>query len=130
MAALVADSFDWFKSLVKDRRHLSDDELAQVDDGRVFTGRQGLPLKLVDALGGEREAIAWLQSEKGVAKDLPVLDWRPQKTFGLGLLGSAASIADGIGLTGVAALLQRGALVQESQLLDGLVSIWQLPAGN
>jgi protease IV len=130
MASLVADSFDWFKGLVKDRRHLNDDELAQVDDGRVFTGRQGVPLKLVDALGGEREAIAWLESEKGVAKDLPVRDWRPQKAFGLGLLGSAASIADGIGLTGVAALLQRGSLAQESQLLDGLVSIWQLPAGN
>lgn len=130
MAALVADSFDWFKSLVKDRRHLSDDELAQVDDGRVFTGRQGVPLKLVDALGGEREAIAWLEQEKGVAKALPVRDWRPQKTFGLGLLGSAASVADGIGLTGLAALLQRGELAQESQLLDGLVSIWQLPQGN
>ena len=130
MAALVADSFDWFKSLVKDRRHLSDDELAQVDDGRVFTGRQGVPLKLVDAIGGEREAIAWLEAEKGVAKALPVRDWRPQKTFGLGLLGSAASIADDMGLTGLAALLQRGELAQESQLLDGLVSIWQLPAGN
>ncbi len=130
MAALVADSFDWFKSLVKDRRHLSDDELAQVDDGRVFTGRQGVPLKLVDAIGGEREAIAWLEAEKGVAKALPVRDWRPQKTFGLGLLGSAASIADGFGLTSLAALLQRGELTQESQLLDGLVSIWQLPAGN
>ena len=64
MAALVADSFDWFKSLVKDRRHLSDDELAQVDDGRVFTGRQGVPLKLVDAIGGEREAIAWLERRR------------------------------------------------------------------
>ncbi|WP_158816011.1 signal peptide peptidase SppA [Methylocapsa sp. S129] len=130
MAALVADSFDWFKSLVKDRRHLNDDELAQVDDGRVFTGRQGVPLKLVDAIGGEREAIAWLETEKGVAKDLPVRDWRPEKSFGLGLLGSAASIAEGFGLTGPAALLQRAELARESQLLDGLVSIWQLPAGN
>ncbi len=69
MASLVADSFDWFKTLVKDRRRLSDEELAKVDDGRVFTGRQGVPLKLVDALGGEREAIKWLENEKGVAKD-------------------------------------------------------------
>ena len=49
---------------------MSDDELAQVADGRVFTGRQGVPLKLVDAIGGEREAIAWLESEKGVAEGL------------------------------------------------------------
>jgi protease-4 len=130
MMALVADSFDWFKGLVKDRRHLNDDELAQVDDGRVFTGRQGVPLKLIDAIGGEREAIAWLETERGIAKDLPVRDWRPQKSFGFGLLGSAASIADGFGLTGLATLLLRGELARESQLLDGLVSIWQLPAGN
>jgi protease IV len=130
MAALVADSFDWFKGLVKDRRHMSDEELAQVDDGRVFTGRQGVPLKLVDAIGGEREAIAWLESEKGIAKDLPVRDWRPEKTLGFGLLGSAASIADGFGLTGVAGLLKRSEAAAQSQLLDGLVSIWQLPTGN
>src|SRR5450631_1000838 len=42
MAALVSDSFEWFKGLVKDRRRLSDEELAQVADGRVFTGRQGV----------------------------------------------------------------------------------------
>jgi protease-4 len=130
MASLVADSFDWFKGLVKDRRHMSDDELAQVADGRVFTGRQGVPLKLVDAIGGEREAIAWLESEKGIAKDLPVRDWRPDKSLGFGLLGSAASVADGFGLTGLAGVLKRSEAAAESQLLDGLVSIWQLPAGN
>ena len=63
IAALVADSYDWFKTLVKDRRKLDDEELAKVVDGRVFTGRQGLPLKLVDRLGGEREAIEWLETE-------------------------------------------------------------------
>jgi protease-4 len=130
MAALVADSFDWFKGLVKDRRRMSDDEIAQVADGRVFTGRQGVPLKLVDAIGGEREAIAWLESEKGVAKDLPVRDWRPRKSLGFGLLGSAASLAEGFGFSGLAYVLKRGELDGESQLLDGLVSIWQLPAGN
>src|SRR5579863_9215920 len=47
MASLIADSFAWFKGLVKERRQMSEDELARVDDGRVFTGRQGIPLKLV-----------------------------------------------------------------------------------
>ena len=81
MAALVADSYAWFKDLVRERRGLSDDELAKVADGRVFTGRQSLPLKLADALGGEREAIAWLETEKGVAKDLPIRDWKPPGDF-------------------------------------------------
>ncbi|MGA2042477.1 MAG: signal peptide peptidase SppA [Roseiarcus sp.] len=131
MASLVDDSFDWFKGLVKDRRKLNDDELAKVDDGRVFTGRQGIPLKLVDAIGGEREAIAWLESEKGVAKDLPVRDWSPPpRGVAFGLLGSAASIADGFGLPGLAALLKQSESAGQAQLLDGLVSVWQLPAGN
>ena len=130
MAALVANSYDWFKGLVRDRRHLSDEELAQVSDGRVFTGRQSLPLKLADAIGGEREAIAWLEKEKGVAKDLPVRDWRPKTSLAFGLLGSAASVAEGFGLTGLAGLLKRGELAGDVQLLDGLVSLWQLPSGN
>jgi protease-4 len=128
MAALVNDSFDWFKKLVKERRSLSDNELAAVDDGRVFTGRQGLSLKLVDALGGEREAVAWLESEKGVAKDLPILDWKPDRDLGsLPFFNSAAAIADWLGLSNLGAFLRQSELAGETQLLDGLVSIWQLP---
>ncbi len=128
MAALVNDSFDWFKKLVKDRRSLSEGELAAVDDGRVFTGRQGLSLKLIDALGGEREAVAWLESEKGVAKDLPILDWKPDRDLGgLPFFNSAAAIADWLGLSNLGALLRQSEFAGESQLLDGLVSIWQLP---
>ena len=128
MASLVADSFDWFKTLVKDRRRLSDEELAKVDDGRVFTGRQGVPLKLVDALGGEREAIKWLENEKGVAKDLPIRDWKPERSLGrFAFFGSAAAVADGFGMTGLGATLRQSELAADSRLLDGLVSIWQLP---
>ena len=39
--AIVVDSYAWFKDLVKDRRQMDDAQLAGVDDGRVFTGRQG-----------------------------------------------------------------------------------------
>jgi protease-4 len=131
MVSLVADSFGWFKSLVKERRHLSDDELARVDDGRVFTGRQGLPLKLADAIGGEREAIQWLETEKGVAKGLPVRDWRASSGFaGFKLTSLAAAAADAVGLESVAGALRRAEWVGESGPVDGLVSIWQLSTGE
>src|SRR5690242_20698505 len=48
--AIVKDSYDWFRNLVKTRRNLDDEALARVADGRVFTGRQGVGLKLVDEL--------------------------------------------------------------------------------
>ena len=131
MASLVADSFDWFKGLVKDRRHLSDDELAAVSDGRVFTGRQGLPLKLADAIGGESQAIAWLEKEKGVAKDLPVRDWKPEnKLSGLNILGSAAALAEFAGIDNLAEALRHGSLAGEAGTPAGLVSIWRMPSGE
>ncbi len=130
MATLVADSFAWFKDLVKERRRLSDDELARVDDGRVFTGRQGLPLKLADAIGGEREAIQWLESEKGVPKNLPVRDWRANAGLaGWKLTSLAAAAAEAFGLPSIASALRRGDWASEGSV-DGLVSIWQLSAGG
>ena len=62
--AIVSDSYAWFKDLVKDRRNLDDAQLAAVADGRVFTGRQAVELKLIDELGNEKTALAWLAKEK------------------------------------------------------------------
>src|SRR5690349_15025517 len=72
--ALVKDSYSWFKALVKDRRGMDDALLAKVADGRVFTGRQAINLKLVDQLGNEKTALSWLEKEKGVKADTPVRD--------------------------------------------------------
>ena len=44
--AIIKDSYAWFQGLVQDRRHLNDQELQAVDDGRVFTGHQAVGLKL------------------------------------------------------------------------------------
>lgn len=128
VAAMIADSFNWFKGLVKERRKLDDAGLATVSDGRVFTGRQGVDLKLVDRIGGEREAIAWLEAERGVAKGLKVRDWKkPRKLETFGLLGALAGAA---GFDGVAAALETAGGAARTRLLDGLVAIWQGSALN
>jgi protease-4 len=127
LASLVSDSFVWFKELVKDRRHMSDEELAKVSDGRVFTGRQGLGLKLVDALGGEREAIVWLEKEKKIDHSLPVRDWKKDRSLErLGVFGASAAFFELIGWDGAATRLQRLSHLGEARLLDGLVSVWQV----
>ena len=53
-----------------------------VADGRVFTGHQGIGLKLVDEIGDERTAIAWLASEKKVDAKLPVRDYELHSRLG------------------------------------------------
>src|SRR6478735_4366356 len=49
--ALVKDSYAWFRGLVKERRGMDDALIEKVADGRVFTGRQAVELKLIDQLG-------------------------------------------------------------------------------
>ncbi|HMN74268.1 MAG TPA: signal peptide peptidase SppA [Rhodoblastus sp.] len=128
VAAMIADSYNWFKGLVKERRKLDDAGVATVSDGRVFTGRQGLDLRLVDRIGGEREAIAWLESEKGVARGLKVRDWKkPRKLEAFGVLGALAEAA---GLDRIAAALAAAEGMAQARLLDGPVAIWQGSALN
>jgi protease IV len=131
LAALVSDSFTWFKSLVKERRAMSDEQLQIVADGRVFTGRQGIELHLVDRLGGEREAIDWLQKEKNIAKDLPVRDWKQDRTLErLGILSFSARAAEVLGLGGLSVVLDHAANGVQERMLDGLLSIWQVNGTN
>ena len=65
---LILDSYDWFVGIVDERRPLTRAEVTALADGSIFTGRQALTNKLVDALGGEREAIDWLAT-KGVDQE-------------------------------------------------------------
>jgi protease-4 len=131
VASLVADSYAWFKGLVQQRRNLDDAQLAKVSDGRIFTARQGVPLKLVDLIGGQREAIDWLVANKGVAKDLPVREWKKKTSLErLGLIESAAGIARIAGLASIADFLEKTILLERTSELDGLLAIWQHSAAN
>lgn len=126
LTATVLDTYAWFKDLVKERRALSDADLAKVADGRVFTGRQGLPLKLIDELGSEREARAWLENDRKISKELRVVDYRRNTSidrFGLFSLVGAAAAA--FGFEDVAAALSAVRQTADVQSLDGLVSVWQ-----
>lgn len=124
LASLVTDSYDWFRDLVRERRKLTEDEVKSVADGRVFTGRQALKLKLVDQLGAARDAIAWMEAERKVAKDLPVREWRRTSSSGRWGIFSLASIVEAGGLPAVAALLRKAEAGAQSASLDGLLALW------
>ena len=121
----VQESYRWFKGLVGERRNLKDEALAKVADGRVFTGRQALDLKLIDALGSELEAIAWLEAEKGLQKGLkvePYLVKQPLNRF-----PAVTALAVLLGLTDSAGgnpLRETAREIIGAGALDGLVSVW------
>lgn len=118
IARMVDDTYQWFVDIVAERRKLDRAVALKLADGSIFSGRQALPLKLVDEIGGEREAVAWLEGQ-GVAKDLPILDWKPasdESPFGLaGLARGAAARYLGLDLD----------LFAGQPALDGLMSVWQ-----
>ena len=132
--SLVKDSYAWFRGLVQQRRGMDDAVLEKVADGRVFTGRQAVELKLIDALGDEKTAIAWLVAQKNVKPDLPVRDFKLTPRLGdLTFLRTAASITlDALGLSAVARQVEHAGLVQAVDRLglDGMLALWQPAGGN
>ncbi|MBN9070544.1 MAG: signal peptide peptidase SppA [Rhizobiales bacterium] len=122
--ALIMDSYDWFVGLVADRRSMDRSQVLTLADGSIFTGRQALQKKLIDALGGEEEAVSWLGT-KGVDTTLKVVEWKPRKRNGSFLFSSAAArwIEEALGLpAGQADMLKD--LGADRLFLDGLLSVW------
>lgn len=131
--AIVKDSYAWFKGLVKDRRRLDDSQLAAVSDGRVFTGRQGVALKLVDDLGNEKTALKWLEREKKVPADTPVRNVSLEPRFSeLSFLHVTAWVFEAVGLKALAQRVEQWSAVQtvERLNLDGLLALWHPSSSN
>ena len=113
---LVTDLYDQFVSLVANGRHMDAARVKALADGRAYTGRQALKLGLVDEIGGEDQALHWLQANRHIAADLPVREdkkggyWQQLVQTSLGGLVLAA---------------------RQSLHVDGVYALWQpSPAGN
>ncbi len=132
--ALVKDSYAWFRGLVQTRRGMDEAQLEKVADGRVFTGRQAVGLKLIDQLGDEKTAVAWLVSAKSVKPDLPVQDFKLSPRFGdLTFLRAAASMTlDALGFGALARQIEQAGMLQAVNQfgLDGMLALWRPAAAN
>jgi protease-4 len=133
LESIVMDSFAWFKRLVKERRNMDDAQVTKVSDGRVFTGRQAVDLKLIDRLGDEKTALEWLEKEKQIPASTPVRDYRLEPRLrDLPFLHVAASMAEAVGLTAFAQRIESLGAVQaiERLNLDGLLALWHPSIAN
>jgi protease IV len=119
LQGLVMDMYDQFVEMVADGRHMDPDKVRQLADGRAYTGRQALKLGLVDAIGGEHAARAWLATERNVPTTLPVDE---VSTEGLAARMFAGSLS---GLFGMA----WKSVFSQGVMLDGAWALWQRPGG-
>lgn len=125
---MVAETQRWFLGLVTSRRGVDTKAIDGLEQGRVFSGREAVGLKLVDQLGGEAEAVAWMEQQRNVPKNLKIVDWKPKKesdwSMGRLSLAALAALFGGSAADTVAEVLQRQPILARLQL-DGLVSVWQ-----
>ncbi|MEX0746285.1 MAG: signal peptide peptidase SppA [Phycisphaeraceae bacterium] len=125
---MVQEAKTWFVDLVGERRKLEPNSVPGLTEGRIYSGRQAVKLKLADQIGDEEAAMSWLRTERDVPAGLKIIDWKP-KTESSGLFGwLIRSMADAFGIsTGTIAGLVGQAM--STLKLDGLVSVWHPNSG-
>lgn len=109
---VVSDFYDTFVDMVAENRKMKREQVLELADGRIFTGPQALEAGLIDAIGGEEDAMNWLEAEKKIPADLDIRDREPEpvkpRTLAEFFEQAAKSFA-----------------FFPQLRLDGLVSIWQ-----
>lgn len=108
----VQDTYNMFVDMVAERRKLPRATVLKLADGRVYTGGQALGNKLIDAIGGEKEAVKWLREKRNISSKLEVKDVElaEKKGFVENLLSSYSFVGSKLFTPRVAA--------------GGLFSIW------
>lgn len=107
---VIMDFYNRFVDMVAERRQLPRDKVLALADGRVYSGKRAFDSKLVDQLGGEREALVWLEEKRNIKAGLEIKDVEIEQEHGF-LQSLTESVA--------------GKFFQSSSLgLDGLKAIW------
>ncbi len=89
----IKDVYDQFLDAIVKYRPIKKDELRKFADGRVFSGRQALKLKLVDKLGNIQDAIDEARKLAGLEKEnFKVIELKDEQSFLDKLLGSEVKV--------------------------------------
>jgi protease-4 len=82
LARKVQQFYAFFVKRVAEGRKMTPEQVDAVGQGRVWTGQQALAHKLVDRLGGLREALELARREADLPYDAPIAEYPPvQKTL-------------------------------------------------
>ena len=107
---VVNDFFEMFVEAIVKRRSLKREDVLNLADGRLFSGRMAKKLGLVDLVGSEEDARAWLKDRHSIDKSLPIIDVVISEKIGIwqklldNFLGES--------------------LISERLRLDGVLSLW------
>lgn len=125
LQTVVNDTYNWFVGLVIERRGLDRSQAYELADGSIYSGRKAQENGLIDEIGGEDEALAWLAASRDISADLPVKNWRKSDpVFGQFSSSAVAAIARLVGLEPEFYPAVES-IVPQRLTVDGLLSVWQ-----
>jgi protease-4 len=108
---MVMDMYDQFVGMVAKGRKMEPDRVRELADGRAYTGRQAFKLGLVDEIGGEREARAWLAAAKQIPTTWPTEEVERRSLTDRAFESSLGSILKTV--------------LSQGLKLDGVLALWQ-----
>ncbi len=114
---VIDDFYNVFVDIVAKSRNMTTDEVKRVTDGgRIFTGSQAKRVGLIDDIGGEEEALAWLEKEKKIdISSLNIRDMKVKRSQD----DVFSSLVESSGLNFLSKWFNN------SKSLDGLLLLWQ-----
>jgi protease-4 len=77
---IVDDIYDQFVQTVSENRKIPVEQIIKIADGRIFSGRQALDMKLVDELGGLQDTILLAGRLSGIEGKPDVIYAKKKKT--------------------------------------------------
>jgi len=87
---IINESYDVFVQIVADGRHIDEETVRQLADGRVYTGQQALELGLVDELGNLPAVIDRAAELGGIDGEPAIIDYKQDAPLLGGLFGQLA----------------------------------------
>ncbi len=114
---VIDQAYQGFVDVIVAGRQLPRDEVLRLADGRIYTGKQALDLKLVDALGGQDEAIAEAQALAGL-EDARVVRYRSSGSLRALLLNRLEQQQQPSDPLGLRALIQPRGPVLEYRMIQ------------
>ncbi|WP_169543784.1 signal peptide peptidase SppA [Sneathiella aquimaris] len=107
---MVNQTHNWFVDMVAARRPMDRAQAETLADGGIQIGLSAVKSGLIDSLGGVPEARRWLESERDISLDLPLVtvDYSAPK-------GALEHLLEG---------MLGKSVISERLTLDGLISLW------
>ncbi|HUM71688.1 MAG TPA: signal peptide peptidase SppA, partial [Chloroflexota bacterium] len=75
LQTIADEAYDGFVQVIVDGRHLPEDEVREMADGRIYSGSQALALGLVDELGDLQDAITKAAALGGITGEPRIVEY-------------------------------------------------------